>query len=92
MTQRFEAILAVYGIPDTAGNVLTRQAAERMAEQAKTRILSYYPHNRTFPDGSISVQPIVEGLEPGQYRIIETRIEGDAQQGRILAVSERVSA
>lgn len=103
MTQRFEAIIATYGIPDGNGNVLTRSAAERIAEQAKnTKVVDvvYTPstsHNLTVAryDARIAQWRDEDTIRASMhdhtlFRVVEARIEGDEQQGRVIVTCEQV--
>lgn len=101
MTQRFEATLAVYGIPDDAGNVFTRQAAERMAEQAKGMkvdmlwttkrthnvLFSRYAGKNMWKDESQGQVALHQAV---YAHIIEARLDGDEQQGRVVVTCEIV--
>lgn len=91
----------MYGIPDDAGNVLSRHATERMAEQAKGMKVDMLDKPYATRDFTLSramgdsqwhdeTQGQLALRKRMPYRITEARLDGDEQHGRVVVTCEEV--
>jgi hypothetical protein len=71
-TEKFEAIVLVYGVPDErTGQIITEQAAMQVFDKLRQQA---------------DQQAQVAGVQG--YHIVDTRIEGDREQGKVYATFE----
>lgn len=70
-TEKFEAIVLVYGVPDHNGQIVTEQAAMQLFDKLRQQA---------------DMQAQVQGVQG--YHIVDTRIEGDREQGKVYATFE----
>lgn len=70
-TEKFEAIVLVYGIPDHDGQIVSEQAAMQLFDILRQQA---------------DMQAQMSGMQG--YHIVDARIEGDREQGKVYATFE----
>lgn len=70
-TEKFEAIVLVYGVPDHDGQIVTEQAAMSLFDKLRQQA---------------DLQAQIPGMQG--YHIVDTRIEGNREQGKVWATFE----
>lgn len=70
-TEKFEAIVLVYGVPDHNNLIVTEQAAMQLFDKLRQQA---------------NLQAQMSGMQG--YHIVDTRIEGDREQGKVWATFE----